>query len=93
MAEQRDTKPGKPVPNPADRMPPGYCMFVCDKCGCHSRWYAPVEQARLPLAEIMAGQITETIVFDHWRHEPKLGAQCSRCAKTLPHVPEKVAKK
>ena len=80
----------KPAPNPADRMPPGYCMFVCDKCGCHSRWYAPVEQARFPLSEILAGQNVQPEVFDHWCHVPMQGALCSACAKTLPYMPEPV---
>lgn len=93
LKSQRDTKPGNPEPKPSDRMPPGYCMFTCDKCGCSSRWYAPIEQEREPLKEIIADEFPKTITFDHWLH---LGTRshCSACAQTplgfplLPYVPE-----
>lgn len=99
LKSQRDTKPGKPEPKSSDRMPPGYCMFVCDRCGCHSRWYALVEQGQSPLREIMAGLVDRTapFIFDNWEHRQverawnsSVASRCSACASTLPYVPEPV---
>lgn len=77
---------------PTTRMPPGYCMFVCDKCGCHSRWYAPIEQAHPQLCAAIKGLGNVTIEFDHWQHQ--LGqSRCSACAQTLPYSRHSTEKK
>lgn len=93
---QRDTKPGKPEPKPLDRMPPGYCMFTCDKCGCSSRWYAPIEQEQFPLREMTNGNARweNLVIFDNWEiQQLSIGVfrtRCSACSSTLPYVPEPV---
>lgn len=94
---QRDTKPGKPEPKLSDRMPPGYCMFTCNKCGCGSRWYAPIEQEQSPLREMIAGDASrwdDLVYFDHWEIRQLTPdvyrTRCSACSSTLPYVPEPV---